>query len=82
MRGRVRMAKRKQDERNKKQKVERSQEEKLATAGGFLIAGGYLLYSKELPTDLMEWGKFIGIFIVASLVLFLGIHYGKKLLRS
>lgn len=78
------MAKRKQNNRNQqeKKKVERSQEEKFATAGGFLIAGGYLLYSKELPMSIGEWGKFIGIFIVASLVLFLGIHYGKKMLKS
>lgn len=68
--------------KNKQDKVankpQRIQEEKLATSGGFLVAGAYLLITMDMPETMGDWFKFLGIFVGSSFVIFMGIYYGKR----
>jgi len=65
------MAKRKQQQQPvKKEKVKRQREEALATAGGFFFMGAYVLITKDIPSTMIGWGKFIGMYVLVAAILY------------
>lgn len=73
--------KRIQEQKEEPVKVQRQKQEVLATAGGFLFAGGYILYTGTIPESALGWVKFIGMFILVSLLIYIiawGVIKGLK----
>ncbi|WLV24351.1 hypothetical protein QR721_12015 [Aciduricibacillus chroicocephali] len=77
----ARKLKRIQEQKEEPVKVQRKKEEVLATAGGFLFAGGYLLFTGTIPETVAGWVKFVGMFILVSAIIYLiawGVIKSKK----
>lgn len=57
-------------QKEKQEKVQRQKEEVLASAGGFLFMGAYVLITKAIPETIGGWAKFIGLFVAVTAILY------------
>ena len=53
------------------EKVQRKKEEVFATAISFLFMGAYVLITGNIPTTIIGWAKFIGLFVLILVVVYL-----------
>jgi|GEM_PF-3543465 len=68
------MAKTKRPVRQKEvkvEKVQRKKEEVFATAISFLFMGAYVLITGNIPNTIIGWAKFIGLFVLILVVVYL-----------
>lgn len=82
MGSKLRSMKQKREEKQEEVKVQRQKEEVIATAGGFLFMGGYVMITGTIPETALGWVKFVGLFILISAVLYLLIWGGKKIMKK
>lgn len=71
--------KKKNNDIEEEEKVKKNPEQTLATGGGFLFVGIYLLSTGAIPESFLGWLKFIGMFVLVSLVLYGLIYSGRRL---
>lgn len=63
----------------KKEKPKKKPEETIAATGGFMFAGAYVLFTGEIPESLGGWAKFVGLFVLVMMIIYIIAFNGKRI---
>lgn len=63
----------------KKNKPKSKPEETIAAAGGFMYAAIHILIVGEIPETFFGWAKFVGIFVLVMMIIYIIAFNGKRI---